>query len=120
MTSGFLQSLVDFKNFNRISRVNSVTSDTRNILSQGEAFTLASISYLAILVKYILAKKKISKSWSTSKSFNSISRANIVTSGTRITQYKLADRHGAPRPPMTDVGTETAFRLEKAQAFPKK
>ena len=27
-------------------------------LSQGEAFTLASISYLAILVKYILAKKK--------------------------------------------------------------
>ena len=28
-------------------------------LSQGEAFTLASISYLAILVKYILAKKKV-------------------------------------------------------------
>ena len=27
-------------------------------LSQGEAFTLASISYLAILVKYIMAKKK--------------------------------------------------------------
>ena len=27
-------------------------------ISQGEAFTLASISYLAILVKYILAKKK--------------------------------------------------------------
>ena len=27
-------------------------------LSQGDAFTLASISYLAILVKYILAKKK--------------------------------------------------------------
>ena len=27
-------------------------------LSQGEAFTLAFISYLAILVKYILAKKK--------------------------------------------------------------
>ena len=25
-----------------------------------------------------------------------------------------------PGPPMTDVGTETAFRLEKAQAFPKK
>ena len=30
-------------------------------LSQGEAFTLASISYLAILVKYILAKKKKKK-----------------------------------------------------------
>ena len=28
-------------------------------LSQGEAFTLASLSYLAILVKYILAKKKM-------------------------------------------------------------
>ena len=34
--------------------------------------------------------------------------------------YKMAGRHGAPRPPITDVGTETAFRLEKAQAFPKK
>ena len=34
--------------------------------------------------------------------------------------YKMAGRHGAPRPPMTDEGTETAFRLEKAQAFPKK
>ena len=32
-------------------------------LSQGKAFTLASISYLAILVKYILAKKK--KIWHT-------------------------------------------------------
>ena len=30
-------------------------------LSQGEAFTLASISYLAILVKYIVAKKKKKK-----------------------------------------------------------
>ena len=30
-------------------------------LSQGEAFTLASISYLAILVNYILAKKKKKK-----------------------------------------------------------
>ena len=33
-------------------------------LSQGEAFTLASISYLAILVKYILAKKKKKKTHS--------------------------------------------------------
>ena len=37
-----------------------------------------------------------------------------------ISRHKMAGRHGAPRPPMTDVGTETAFRLEKAQAFPKK
>ena len=36
------------------------------------------------------------------------------------TPNKMAGRLGAPRPPMTDVGTETAFRLEKAQAFPKK
>ena len=36
------------------------------------------------------------------------------------TSNKMAVRHGAPRPPMTDGGTETAFRLEKAQAFPKK
>ena len=36
-------------------------------LSQGEAFTLASISYLAILVKYILAKKKKVDHQTTSK-----------------------------------------------------
>ena len=35
-------------------------------LSQGEAFTLASISYLAILVKYILAKKK---NWTRNRFF---------------------------------------------------
>ena len=35
-------------------------------LSQGEAFTLASISYLAILVKYILAKKKKKKNATSS------------------------------------------------------
>ena len=39
---------------------------------------------------------------------------------TSVTSNKMAGRRGAPRPPMTDVGTETAFRLEKAQAFPKK
>ena len=39
-------------------------------LSQGEAFTLASISYLAILVKYTLVKKKKKK-----KSFSSSERA---------------------------------------------
>ena len=47
---------------------------------------------------------------------------HIVTSmtHTHTYTYKMAGRHGAPRPPMTDVGTETAFRLEKAQALPKK
>ena len=35
-------------------------------LSQGEAFTLASVSYLAILVKYILAKKKKKKTYAWS------------------------------------------------------
>ena len=39
-------------------------------MSQGEAFTLASISYLAILVKYILKKKRqpilqVRPSWPT-------------------------------------------------------
>ena len=48
-------------------------------LSQGEAFTLASVSYLAILVKYIAAKKnqilflKIS-SFENSESFNSVAQ----------------------------------------------
>ena len=36
-------------------------------LSQGEAFTLASISYLAILVKYILAKKNKQKKHSSAE-----------------------------------------------------
>ena len=55
------------------------------------AFKLVYLYYLAILAKHI--------------------NNNI---------NKMAGRHGAPRPPMTDVGIETAFRLEKAQAFPKK
>ena len=36
---------------------------------KGEAFTLASISYLAILVKYILAKKKKKKKKFTNEPF---------------------------------------------------
>ena len=35
------------------------------------------------------------------------------------TSNKMAGRHGAPRPSMTDVGTETAFRLEKRKHFRK-
>ena len=45
-------------------------------LSQGEAFTLASISYLAILVKYILAKNQeigSGKQWSLHAPLNSSS-----------------------------------------------
>ena len=30
---------------------------------------------------------------------------------------KIASRCGAPRPPMTDVGTETAFRLDQRKHF---
>ena len=41
-------------------------------LSQGEAFTLASISYLAILVKYMLAKKKKKKKKNLKKSWWSL------------------------------------------------
>ena len=32
---------------------------------------------------------------------------------------KIAGRYGAPRPPMTDVGTETAFRLDQRKHFRK-
>ena len=32
---------------------------------------------------------------------------------------KIAGRCGAPRPPMTDVGTETAFRLDQRKHFRK-
>ena len=32
---------------------------------------------------------------------------------------KIASRSGAPRPPMTDVGTETAFRLDQRKYFRK-
>ena len=32
---------------------------------------------------------------------------------------KIASRSGAPRPPMTDVGTETAFRLDERKHFRK-
>ena len=37
---------------------------------------------------------------------------------TRI-HNKIASRCGAPRPPMTDVGTETAFRLDQRKHFRK-
>ena len=32
---------------------------------------------------------------------------------------KIAYRSGAPRPPLTDVGTETAFRLDQRKHFRK-
>ena len=32
---------------------------------------------------------------------------------------KIASRKGAPRSPMTDVGTETAFRLDQRKHFRK-
>ena len=44
-------------------------------LSQGESFTLASISYLAILVKYILAKKKKNNSYKRSAEFETATTA---------------------------------------------
>ena len=36
------------------------------------------------------------------------------------TSNKIASRCEAPRPPMTDVGTETAFRLDQRKQFRKK
>ena len=35
------------------------------------------------------------------------------------TRNKIANRSGAPRPPMIDVGTETAFRLDQRKHFRK-
>ena len=37
----------------------------------------------------------------------------------RCRDNKIASRCGAPRPPMTDVGTETAFRLNQRKHFRK-
>ena len=42
-----------------------------------------------------------------------------VTTMTHMHTYKIASRCGAPRPPMTDVGTETAFRLDQRKHFRK-
>ena len=36
-----------------------------------------------------------------------------------ILSNKIANRYGAPRPPMADVGTETAFRLDQRKHFQK-
>ena len=36
-----------------------------------------------------------------------------------LTADKIASRSGAPRPPLTDVGTETAFRLDQRKHFRK-
>ena len=38
---------------------------------------------------------------------------------TSMTSNKIANRYGAPGPPMTDVGTETAFRLDQRKHFRK-
>ena len=38
----------------------------------------------------------------------------------QYTRNKIASRSVAPRPPMTDVGTETAFRLDQRKHFLKK
>ena len=37
----------------------------------------------------------------------------------KLTQDKIASRCGAPRPPTTDIGTETAFRLDQRKHFRK-
>ena len=38
----------------------------------------------------------------------------------QIRLHKIASRCGAPRPPMTDVGTETAFRLDQRKSISEK
>ena len=56
-------------------------------LSQGEAFTLASISYLATLVKDILAKKKKKKKKKTVKKVER--RANDTSCRSRLCWYRF-------------------------------
>ena len=62
-------------------------------LSHGEAFTLASISYLAILVKYILAKKKKK----LSESFKSVAQGVP-----EIFEEVYLGGHNVPPPPGWD------------------
>ena len=65
-------------------------------LSQGEAFTLASISYLAILVKYILAKKKKKKkTWDTGVSVHEsaiVVMANMANTGKTVQVARWSSR----------------------------
>ena len=70
-------------------------------LSQGEAFTLASISYLAILVKYILAKKNGVRK----KAHVSVFRAEML-----LTQYVLS----SSRHLVTPFDLHTFLRLTRA------
>ena len=72
------------------------------------------------LCKEIFARKHTATHKPTSAQPTHCATMTHTHTYTHTYTYKMAGRHGAPRPPMTDVGTETAFRLEKAQAFPKK
>ena len=74
------------------------------------------------LCEEIFARKHTATHKPTSAQPLSAPHSDLDDTHTYIHTYthKMAGRRGAPRPPMTDVGTETAFRLEKAQAFPKK
>ena len=46
-------------------------------------------------------------------------QANTTSYNYKKYNNKIASRYGAPRPPMTDVGTETAFRLDQRKHFRK-
>ena len=79
---------------------------------------LANVVLHVGLCKEIFARKHTATHKPTSA--HSAHMSTMTHTHTHTYTYKMAGRHGAPRPPMTDVGTETAFRLEKTQAFPKK
>ena len=45
---------------------------------------------------------------------------HICVNAAKMLPNKIASRCGAPRPPMTDVGTETAFRLDQRKQYFRK
>ena len=68
-------------------------------LSQGEAFTLASISYLAILVKYILAEKK----WSFQPVWLEVFPTYPKILQRPITDHVVPEERAYTRPLLADV-----------------
>ena len=87
--------------------------------------TVSIVQTLFYMYAYVKKSSPGSTQLPTSRHLLSPSQPLTVTSVTHIHTYihththKIANRYGAPRPPMTDVGTETAFRLDQRKHFQK-
>ena len=109
------------KSFEKWKKVVSLT-DLKEMKTRNDCEIACDCVKLANVVLHVgLCKEIFARKHTATHKPTSADSAHMTTM-THIHTYthKMAGRHGAPRPPMTDVGTETAFRLEKAQAFPKK